>query len=260
MLIRKEDALIFFDLDLENWLVANLKGQFGMGKKDAEAPMVFAVTSWLLWKQRNGFVFHQQVGDVHILVTNAICMVSNLVEAHSKRGYSFATEGMATKWRPPDTGWIKVNTDGAARTDGDWSATASVLRDSNGSSDSGFQRFLGKGSALNAELWAILDGLKVAKHRNHNNVVIGSDYLVAVKLIKDCLDGVPSETIVRKIKTLAQQFEGFEVLFVRRKGNMVADFLSKTCSIVDVDIWIINVLSTVVRKLLLDDCTVDQNA
>lgn len=91
------------------------------------------------------------------------------------------------KWRPPNIGWIKVNSDGASSKNGDWSAIGGVLRDATGNWIEGYQRYVGRGSTLNAELWTILQGLQVAKARGYVKVVVESDCFVTLKMINDCL-------------------------------------------------------------------------
>lgn len=111
---------------------------------------------------------------------------------------------------PPANGWVKVKANGAADRGDKWSAAAGMLRDSNGQWIVRYQRYLGKGSTLNSELWAILHGIEI-NIRGYAKVVVESDCLVAVNMIKECLDGIPLNTIVRKIKVLVCSFEAFEL-------------------------------------------------
>lgn len=187
-------------------------------------------------------------------------MVSNIGVDCSKSGTVAAGMGCVTKWCPPVPGWIKVNVVGVAGTDESWLAAAGVLHDSHGNWVIGYQRFLGRGSTLNSELWVILHGLQIAEIKGHDKVFIESDCLVALKMIKDCFDGAPSKTIVQKIKEVTMHFEAFKVQFVQRESNLVANYLAKTCESTIIDIRIIDSPSTCVRKLLLDDYTVGFNA
>lgn len=60
-----------------------------------------------------------------------------------------------------------------------------VVRDKEGHWITGFHRFLGKCSVFNAELWGILDGLKLIQRLDYDHVIIHSDSLEAVKGILD---------------------------------------------------------------------------
>lgn len=89
--------------------------------------------------------------------------------------------------------------------------------------------------------------------RGYAKVVVGSDNLVAVNMIKESLDGIPLNTIAHKIKVLVNSFEAFELNRVRRDGNVIADYLAKTCETADTDIRTIDIPCTYVNKLLIDD-------
>lgn len=82
---------------------------------------------------------------------------------------------------------------------------------------------MGRCSTLNSKLWTILHGLEIAKHRVDVKVVLESDGLVAMKMINDCLDGVPLKTIIRKIKNIIRYFKTIKFQFVRRESNLIAD-------------------------------------
>lgn len=75
---------------------------------------------------------------------------------------------------------------------------------------------------------------------------------MAVGMIKDCVDRAPSKTTVWKIKEVAWQFKALKIQFVQREGNLIADFLAKTCETIDADVRIIDIPSAHIRKLLLD--------
>ncbi|MBA0736256.1 hypothetical protein Gogos_009822, partial [Gossypium gossypioides] len=88
---------------------------------------------------------------------------------------------------PSNGGWIKINTDGAANTNGSLSVVGGVLRDSVGNWIEEFQRFIGRGSAVDAELWAILHGLEMAQSRGYDKVILETDCMTAVEKIKEGL-------------------------------------------------------------------------
>lgn len=67
------------------------------------------------------------------------------------------------KWNIPNSGWIKINSDGAASRDDAWSMVGGVLRNSTGNWVEGYQRYVGRGSTMNVELGAILHGLELVR-------------------------------------------------------------------------------------------------
>lgn len=86
----------------------------------------------------------------------AECFAANVCEANCKQNKTDVTRNELVKWRPPNHGWIKVNSDGATSKNGDWSAIGGVLMDSSGSRIKSFRKFVSRGSPFNAELWGIL--------------------------------------------------------------------------------------------------------
>lgn len=79
-LVSPDDVHMFFDYHMKEWLMNNLRGQLRMRISGAEVAIIFAVTCWLLWKQRNLFVFQQQLGSIEDIVKVAECMAVNIFE------------------------------------------------------------------------------------------------------------------------------------------------------------------------------------
>lgn len=59
---------------------------------------------------------------------------------------------------------------------------------------------------------------------------------------------------MQKIKVI-HHFGAVEFQFIRREGNLVADYLAKTCDASNVDIRIIDIPSVHVNKLLFDEAS-----
>ncbi|KAH1067419.1 hypothetical protein J1N35_032406 [Gossypium stocksii] len=65
-------------------------------------------------------------------------------------------------WKAPSIGWYKINVDGAVITTIGVASAGGLVRDSNGNWICGFNRLIGICSPLQAELWGVLDVLRVA--------------------------------------------------------------------------------------------------
>lgn len=78
--------------------------------------LMFAATCWLLWKQRNTFVFQGVFGQIKEITVAAKCMIQTIEVSSVGCGGIGVSSTLGTRWWPPDEGWIKVNTDGAAGT------------------------------------------------------------------------------------------------------------------------------------------------
>lgn len=84
-------------------------------------------------------------------------------------------------WSKPPSGWFKLNTDAsvvAHNTGG-----GGLIRDSKGQWVQGFSRYIGSTSVLLAELWALRDGIHMAKNLHMHNLIINVDSVEAVKLL-----------------------------------------------------------------------------
>lgn len=146
-------------------------------------------------------MFKNFVGGVQDILKVAECMLMNVIVTFDDRSGSI-TRLAISKWCPPTVGWIKINSDGAAAINEEWSKVVGVLRDSNGSWIVGYQRYVGRGSTLTAELWAILHGLQVVKHQRVGKVLVESDCSMAIEMINRCLDEGSAGTIARQIKEM----------------------------------------------------------
>lgn len=86
-----------------------------------------------------------------------------------------------------------MNCDGAVSDFGGKSGCGSVVRSN--------RETLSPCSVAEAELWAILKGLKLAKERGYDRIQVETDSLVALRLIQmDCSPLHPSFNLIREIK------------------------------------------------------------
>lgn len=91
---------------------------------------------------------------------------------------------MMVGWIPPTFNYIKINVDGSSSTGGS-AAIGGIIRDTNGEWILGFNKHLGGGNALLAEMWSIHYGLEIAWKFGYNCVELECDSLGAVKLLTD---------------------------------------------------------------------------
>lgn len=78
-----------------------------------------------------------------------------------------------------------LNTDGAVERVIGLSTTGGVVRDEMRKWILGYNRFLGKCSAFDTELWVILDGLLLLQKQGYDKITIQLDNLEVVKTICD---------------------------------------------------------------------------
>jgi L1 cell adhesion molecule like protein len=116
------------------------------------------------------------------------------------------------------------NKDGSVVELGNNAACGGILRDSNGCFLVAFSARLKHVLVLEAELWGIFYGLKLAWERDFHNIKIYSDSLVAIKLLKDhCFLTHPHRTFVENIHQVHEHSNSIEWVHVLREANQVAD-------------------------------------
>ena len=79
------------------------------------------------------------------------------------------------KWLKPTVGWVKLNTDGASSQNLGVAGGDSLIRDCDGNWIRGFSRAIGVASSFLAELWALRDGLSMARELGIQKLVIEMD-------------------------------------------------------------------------------------
>ncbi|MBA0869808.1 hypothetical protein Goshw_003515 [Gossypium schwendimanii] len=95
-------------------------------------------------------------------------------------------------------------TDGAVQLGSGLVAARGVVRDKEGIWIVGYYRFLGKCSVFDAELWGILDGLKIIQRRGHVHVTIQTDSLEILRYIpreyNQVADCLAKQVLMEKLK------------------------------------------------------------
>ncbi|KAH1040143.1 hypothetical protein J1N35_041886 [Gossypium stocksii] len=82
-------------------------------------------------------------------------------------------------------------------------------------------------SILDAELWGILDGLKLIWRRGDAKVVIQSDSLEAVKAIHGSALIISHSTLIRRIHRILSQERRWLLRYIPREQNQSADLIAK---------------------------------
>ena len=83
-------------------------------------------------------------------------------------------------------------------------------------------------SALHAELWGILIGIRLLIQRGFTHVFIESDSAIAISfLAKGCMDTLSCAPLVREIRAVIPSFARVAWGHVFREANTVADGLAK---------------------------------
>ncbi|KAF7820958.1 reverse transcriptase [Senna tora] len=130
----------------------------------------------------------------------------------------------------PPTNWFKINTDGACSGNPGPFAIGGVIRNSHGNWVHGFSSFVGDGTAIKAEIWAIIVGLKLAKSFKYDHIFIESDSLLALNLINkgDVHQNHHLNNLIMYCRSILLTFNEVQTGHTYREGNSCADGLAKT--------------------------------
>lgn len=131
------------------------------------------------------------------------------------------------KWNPPEKGWVRLNTDGSCCRSSLLASCGGLIRDENGVWKGGFARKVGSCLILEAELWGLVEGLKLAWSLGFRCVEVEMDSLVAVNLVKDADSNVDvGGGLIQIILGLLRRRWEIMVLHIFREGNRAADCLA----------------------------------
>lgn len=248
----------FFDQDsFDVWLLNNLHSRDNMNGENWD--LVFAVALDRLWLVRNEWVFKQSPPLTVSTVARVRRLVSDIlgsVEDFKAMGKRTCTQiGFSNiRWECPIPGMVKLNCDGAVKSYAQAAACGGVLRDHNGAFLCGFAVKLGKCTVPQAELWAVIYGLRLAKDRGFSNIHVESDSLIAVNLINGgCLASHQCRPLVNEIKKLIPEVDRAQVTHVFWKANQVADCLATYALSLDMDCKIFDVIPDYLGLSLLGD-------
>ena len=123
-------------------------------------------------------------------------------------------------------GWYKLNTD-ASIINGHAGA-GGLLCDPNGTWVQGFSKPLGTATILMAELWALREGLRMARQLNIYYLIVNVDSFDVVKLFSSSSStNRLTWPLVAECKDILQAFEQVRLSHCYRKANHVVNLLAK---------------------------------
>lgn len=125
-------------------------------------------------------------------------------------------------WKKPSSGWTKLNCDAAVSHLGTNAAIGGVLRGADGHFIFAFSSYLGSCNTSEAELNSILLGASMIVARGLRRVVIESDSLLAIRLIRvGCSTLHPNYGIVRDIHWRIQTIGECSISHVLYEANQM---------------------------------------
>lgn len=124
-----------------------------------------------------------------------------------------------TWWESPNTGIFKLNVDGSCKPASGNIGAGGVLRDSFGNWIKGFAVNLGNGQVLEAELWGLFFGLKMALDKGVNRLITEMDSALCVQFIQQTVAYRfhPLAGLLHSCGTLLRQFENYQIQHTWRR-------------------------------------------
>lgn len=152
---------------------------------DIEWQMFFSIICWLLWKNRNMYLFSighscgQEIMDTSISWARSYKWL-NMARLHD------SSRVTTNQWACPTKGWVKLNTDGAVSRNNSFAGIGGVFRSADDKWLGGFSMKLGNDSIFKIEGIALLEGLLISWRKSHRQLEVECDNALLVELILAC--------------------------------------------------------------------------
>ncbi|CAL8168851.1 unnamed protein product [Prunus armeniaca] len=253
-LLNSSQSARFFTMDFQPWLRVNLMSKI-VWADGIPWNLVFVFTCWYIWKWRNHYVFH---GDEDLAFDSIQIITAAVKEWFKTSNVSFTKCAKVEAWfawEPPPAGVFKLNVDGSRKVASGHIGAGGVLRDVSGDWCSGFAINLGKGQILEAELWGLFFGLRMAIAKGFNNLIVEMDSAVAIQLVQqhDSLTLHPLASLVSSCWQLMQQLEKCSMRHIFREKNSVADRLAAWSYNLDLGICVFDEAPSWIGTSLVED-------
>ncbi|KAJ7949522.1 Ribonuclease H protein [Quillaja saponaria] len=171
----------FFSADFEDWLHMNLNSSIVFSKAIIPWPVMFSVVVWKIYKWRCKRIFDKEFSSPHnpkVVLTKyvkEIWAASVCNQEPSRKSYLFFD------WNFPPFGWVKINCDGTAKSQGCLTSCGGLIRGDGGEWLGGFAANLGMGSNISAELYGIFHVLSLAWDLGFKSIILEIDSLTVVE-------------------------------------------------------------------------------
>ncbi|CAL8991787.1 unnamed protein product [Prunus brigantina] len=244
----------FFLSDYPSWLRSNL---FSKAKWEGRFHwnIMFVFTCWYVWKWRNKYIFND-AGDLPYDPRMIICAaVLDWVKASSGNCRNVPRTQVMLRWEPPGSGWVKLNVDGTCMTASGKIGAGGVIRDCVGEWCAGFAVNLGKGRILDAEIWGLFFGLRLAVAKGFIKIIIEMDSQIAVNLFqqRDSLCFHPLAALLSNCGQMLRHVESWVIQHIFREKNGLADCLAKWSQNLDLNIQFFTSAPIWASSALADD-------
>jgi ribonuclease HI len=174
---------------------------------------------WAIWSNRNKYTH----GEAHYQPLKSMELVNELLRALELPPEDKQVVRPNPKWKPPESGWVKINTDGAID-QANGSAGAGLIARGEGGNFifAECRKYFGTDPFL-AELLACRDAIQSASVRNIDKVCVETDcQAIVTAWHSGCELRFAGVHILNEMKMFSLNFHGFKLVFVHREANKAA--------------------------------------
>ncbi|MCI11142.1 ribonuclease H protein [Trifolium medium] len=172
---------IFFSTNLLQWIELNIscKEEISEG---VDWNGYWAMACHFLWSWKNKEDHDSNVMRPPAAWNQVRKLAIDFMEARNKNivMHNTSRRQIQVRWNPPMVGWVKLNTDGASR-GGIITGCGGVIRGSEGQWLGCFCKKIGRCNVITAELWGVLEGLKLANLRGFKKIELVLDSKAALQ-------------------------------------------------------------------------------
>lgn len=222
--------------------------------------IIFLFAIWHIWLDRNRRLFYTNPNSNSSIID--VPTKISITILNKSLGWFFLVfqernshrKDIQVGWVPPRMGFSKLNTDGAYNCAMGSASTGGILRDHYGIWIGGFHRNIIADSSLKAELWALRDGLSLAKDENIKKLEIEVDSMTVLNLIHATnMVNHPLVNLLFDCRLLMQGFEEVSITHIYREANRCADALANDAPVSVGDLYIYPVIPSCISNFLYAD-------
>ncbi|XP_024156142.1 uncharacterized protein LOC112164137 [Rosa chinensis] len=194
---------------------------------------IFFMLLWAIWSERNKLVWNGGTFNPMHTVTWSMHLLSEYQRCHPEKSTHKSPRGAAAKWMFPPRGRLKINVDGAYKSNEGCGGIGVVVRDEMGIFRGARSRKIPyMYSAFHGEAEACRAGLLMALHHSWKQVELEIDCaILATALNQQMEDNSEVSRILDDCKNYLHGFDWIRVRHIYREANSVANRLAHFASL-----------------------------
>ncbi|KAF1862641.1 hypothetical protein Lal_00013402 [Lupinus albus] len=160
-----------------------------------------------------------------LLTNNSVSNFVILREFKVNQNFQRAPRIQEVVWKAPQTGWIKINTDGAAHGSPSLAGGGCIFRYCTGNYRGGFAAFFGIKDSIFAESQAAIMAIEIGNKKGWNDIWLECDFALVVDIFEG--RGVVPWRLMNSWLRCIHEISSmrFIVIHIFREGNTCADRL-----------------------------------